>query len=71
MPPQKPVTWKPRPSDWDTELVSQSISPLTTSANSPSVGDGGTGEQLDVGRSVALIAANTNDTPMNGSQPPS
>ena len=34
---QKPVTWKPRPSVSEIELVSHSISPLTTSAKMPSV----------------------------------
>lgn len=34
---QKPATWKPRPSEPESELVSHSISPLTTSEKSPRV----------------------------------
>ena len=65
---QKPLTWKPSPSDVDSELVSQSIRPFTTRAKSPSVTmiEGKRQRPLVSGRRVALMNPNISATPRIG-----
>src|ERR1700688_2385589 len=68
---QKPLTRKPSPRASDSELVSQSIRPLTTSAKMPNVTMmSGKVRTFAAGLMKALTTPKTTATPTNGSQPP-
>ena len=61
----------PKPKKPDSELVSHSIRPFTTSANTPSVTRiSGKVRIFISGRSVLLMTPKTNATKRNGSTPP-
>src|SRR5688500_5384125 len=69
---QNPVTWKARPSAFDSSAVSHSMSAFSTSRNTPSVRMmSGQVRSLMIGRISAFTRPNTSATPSSPSQLPS